>query len=81
LFIAKFRKKWSLICNLKKTKVVVFKKGGKVKRNERWHMEGQKLEVLSEIIYLGVKLKSTGGWRRQKAWLKTIGNQSILMSH
>jgi hypothetical protein len=29
-------------------------------------MEGQKLEVVREIIYLGVKLKITGDWRRQK---------------
>jgi hypothetical protein len=40
-------------------------------------MEGQKLEVLSEITYLGVKLESTGGWRRQKVRIKTIRNQSL----
>jgi hypothetical protein len=29
-------------------------------------MEGQKLEVVREIIYLGVKLEITGDWRKQK---------------
>jgi len=45
---------------------MVVKKGGKTQKNDSWHMEGQKLEVVREIIYLGVKLENTGDWRRQK---------------
>jgi hypothetical protein len=57
---------------------MLFKKGVKLKNNEQWHMEGQKQEVVSEIIYLRVKLESAGGWRRQKVRSKTIGSQSLL---
>jgi hypothetical protein len=38
----KFCKKWSLKYNLKKTKVMVLKKGGKLKKNEQWHMGMEK---------------------------------------
>jgi hypothetical protein len=35
-------------------------------------MEGQKLEVVREIVYLGVK-EITGVWRRQKQESKPFG--------
>jgi hypothetical protein len=37
--LTKYCKDWSLKCNLKKTKILVCKKGGKLKKNERWFME------------------------------------------
>jgi hypothetical protein len=55
----------------KKTNVNVFKKRLKLKKNERGHKGGHNLEVVSEITYFGVKLESTGSWRRQKVKIKT----------
>jgi len=55
---------------------MVFKKGGNLNNNERCHMEGRKLEIVSEITCLGVKLESTRGWRRQKVIITRIGNHS-----
>jgi len=56
--IAKFCKMWGLKCNhKKKTNVIVFKKGVKLKKNERGHKGGYNLEVVSEITYFGVKLE------------------------
>jgi hypothetical protein len=49
------------------------REGGKLKKNDSWHMEGQKLEVVREIIYLGVNLEITGDWRRQKRESKQFG--------
>jgi hypothetical protein len=57
---------------------MVFKKAGTLKNNERWHMQGHKLEIVSEVTYVGIKLESKGGWRRQKSRITTIGNQSLL---
>lgn len=54
-----------LKCNLTK-KPIAFKKGGKLKNNEIWHMEGQKMEVVSEIIYIGEKLEITGAGQDKK---------------
>jgi hypothetical protein len=32
---------WNLKCNLQKTKILVFKKEGKLKKNEKWFMYDQ----------------------------------------
>jgi hypothetical protein len=34
--IVKYCSDWNLKCNLEKTKIQVFKKGGALKRNEKW---------------------------------------------
>jgi hypothetical protein len=57
--IAKFYEYCSLTCNLKKIKVMVYKKRGKLEKNERCHMEGQRLEEVNEVVYKEVKLEIT----------------------
>jgi hypothetical protein len=42
------------------TKILVFKEGGKLKKNERWFMYDQIIKAVYEISYLGVTLESTG---------------------
>jgi hypothetical protein len=42
----------------------LLRNGENYKKNECWHMVEQKLEVVSEIKYLGIKLESSGSWRR-----------------
>jgi hypothetical protein len=42
-----------LTVNLDKTKVMVFRKGGFLGRNERWTLGGRPLEVVNEYNYLG----------------------------
>jgi hypothetical protein len=51
----------------------VSRKRGKLKKNDSWHLEGQKLKVVRENIYLGVNLEITGDWRRQKQESKQFG--------
>jgi hypothetical protein len=76
--IAKFCIKWCLKCNLK-NKVHYFQERTEVKKNnEGGHNGGHQHEVVSEIMYFGVKLESTGGWRRQKVRIKASGNQSLI---
>jgi hypothetical protein len=65
--LTKYCKDWSLKCNLKKTKILLCKKGGKLKQNERLILENQQIEVAKEINYLGVTLQRSGGWSKQKA--------------
>jgi hypothetical protein len=45
---------------LSKSKIIVFKKGGKLKANVRWRMNGQKIEVVDEFSYVGVTMEGTG---------------------
>jgi hypothetical protein len=39
---------------------------------------GHQQKVVSETIYIGVKLESTGGRRRQNVKIKESGNQSLI---
>jgi hypothetical protein len=65
-----------LKCNLNKTKIVVFKKGGKLKIGERWYVNDHRMEVVDELNYLGVTFESSGEWNKQKFKLRAKGNQT-----
>jgi hypothetical protein len=45
---------------------MVFKKGGRLKKNDRWTMHGNNTEVVDEITYLGITLENTGSWEKHK---------------
>ena len=53
--------KWGLTVNINKTKVVVFRKGGRMGK-ERWFLNDQQLEVVQTFKYLGCELSSTGSF-------------------
>ena len=40
-------------------------------------MEGQKLQLVHEIVCFGVKRERMGGWRKQKARIKATGNRTL----
>jgi hypothetical protein len=39
-------------------KILVFKKGGKLSRDEKWRLGGEEIEIVKEIKYLGVVMDS-----------------------
>ena len=43
----------SLTVNTDKTKVMVFRKGGFLRRNESWNLDGNALEIVNDYSYLG----------------------------
>ena len=55
-------KKWGITVNIAKTKVVVFKRGGRRARNDTWSYDGNALEVVSQFKYLGCLLSSSGSF-------------------
>ena len=55
--------KWGLTVNIEKTKIVVFRKGGKLGAKDVWFYNGTLLEVVSVFKYLGVILSSTGSFK------------------
>jgi hypothetical protein len=57
--LVKYCEGWRVKCNLNKTKIIVFKNGGRLKKNVRWTMHGNNIEVVDEIIYLGITLENT----------------------
>ncbi len=55
-------KKWALNVNLDKTKIMVFKRGSKLSKSEKWTYKSTKLEVVTSYQYLGVSFNSTLNW-------------------
>ncbi|MGI9312379.1 MAG: hypothetical protein ACR2O9_02440 [Alphaproteobacteria bacterium] len=48
--------------NIKKSKVVVFKRGGIVTKYEKWHCGGERIEVVKNYKYLGLVLSNSGSF-------------------
>jgi hypothetical protein len=57
---------WSLQINVTKTKIVVFKKGAKLSRDEKWRLGGEEIEIVKEIKYLWVVMDSRGTWDEER---------------
>jgi hypothetical protein len=51
-----FYEEWGLKINVPKT--MVFKKGRKLSRDDKWWLDGKEIEIVKEIKYLGVMLDS-----------------------
>jgi hypothetical protein len=68
---------WNLKCNLKKTKILISKKGGKLKK-EKWFMYDQLMDIINEISYPEITLESTRGWNRHEMKETVKGNQSLV---
>jgi hypothetical protein len=48
--VTKYWREWNLKCNNpNKTKILVFKKGGELKKDERWFENDHKIKVVDEI--------------------------------
>ena len=52
--------------NLAKTKVIVFRRGGRLPDDLRFHWEGETVEIVNEYVYLGVKFSSSGLFAKAK---------------
>lgn len=50
--------KWNLKINLNKSKIVVFRNGGKLGKYDKWWYNNEKIEVVNWYKYLGVTLSS-----------------------
>lgn len=47
---------WKMEVNLDKSEMVIFRKGGRIARNEKWFYKGEEVKLASEFTYLGVIL-------------------------
>ena len=60
--LSKYCSKWGLTVNILKTKIVIFKRGGRIGSKEKWWFNGVLLEVVTSFKYLGIVLSSSGSY-------------------
>lgn len=65
--LAEYCNKWNLQMNLEKTKVMVFKNGGRLSKREKWYIDGKRIEVVKQYKYLGINVTSTLNWKEHMA--------------
>ena len=59
--------KWDLTVNTEKTKVIVFRNGGKIREYEDWSYDGHELEIVDQFNYLGMLLNYNGKFKQTHA--------------
>ena len=62
--LEKYCNKYGLKINMDKTKVVVFKNGGFIRKTEKWYLNKSEIKVESCYTYLGVIFSSTLKWTK-----------------
>ena len=69
--------KWGLTVNIDKTKVMVFRRGGVLKRSEKWYYNGNQIQTVPYFKYLGVTFSSTGNWSRNNTLMGEQGQRAL----
>jgi hypothetical protein len=52
--LSDYSAKWGLKVNIDKSKIVIFRNGGKIKLNEKWLYNGSALDIVENFTYLGI---------------------------
>ena len=77
--LGQFCEKWAMIVNLTKKKIVVFRRGGCLKQNEKWYYNGGKIEVVSSYKYLEIFFTSKLKWSQAKRSLAAQARKAIFL--
>jgi len=75
--IEKYVGQCNMRLNLNKSKVMIFRKGGKLARNERWTFNGQPVQVVNEYKYLGLTISSKITLRKHMECKSMTAKKSI----
>ena len=70
-------RKWKLKVNVKKTKVMVFRKGGILSNNLIFHYEGEPVEIVKSFKYLGIVFTTGGSFAEAQSTLAGQAQKGI----
>ena len=75
--LSEYCKRWRLTLNTDKTKVVIFRTGGRPNRLDKWYYNGALLEVVSYFTYLGLVFSRTGSFSCAQQTLAKQGRKAV----
>ena len=73
-----FCKNTGMVVNINKTKIIVFRNGGFLRRDEKWFYQGKPIEVVSAYKYMGLMFTPKLVWTRAKENLVDKANKAII---
>ena len=69
--------KWKLKVNIGKTKIMVFRKGGILRRNLKFYFNNEELEIVNKYTYLGIVFTSGGSFSEAQCTLSGQAQKAI----
>lgn len=72
-------REWGITVNVPKIKVLVFKRGGKVSKNERWNFGNLTLEVVKQFNYVACIFTSSGNFTTCMNALRESGKSALFL--
>ena len=72
-----YTEEWSLSVNIPKTKVVVFRNGGKLHQDESWTYNNVDLETVNEFKYLGLLFNYNGRFLNMQKHAAEQGRKAL----
>ena len=70
--------KWRLLINTDKTKVMVFRKGGILSKDDHWFYGDKRLYIVNTFNYVGIVFSYTGKWSQPQTTLADKAKQAML---
>jgi hypothetical protein len=69
--------KWKLTINTDKTKVMIFRRGGRLRENTRFSINNLELEIVNEFKYLGIKFSTSGSFSSTQLAMAEKGMKAL----
>ena len=73
-----FCESYGMSVNLRKTKVVVFRRGGCLRKCEKWFYKGEQIECVNVYKYLGLLISCSLKWNKATEQLAQQANKALL---
>ena len=69
--------KWNLTVNVEKTKIVIFRNGGKIRSDEKWFLNGENISTVDKFMYLGMLINYNGKFNDTQKQLSLQGRKAM----
>ena len=68
---------WNIEVNIDKTKIVIFRKGFRLCRDDKWFYNNEPVEVVNSFAYLGITLNFNGIFTKTQSLIAQQGNKCM----